>query len=402
MNDYLKAIRITESVYWVGAVDWAVRNFHGYETSSGTTYNAYLILADKVTLVDTVKAPFKDEMMARIASVIKPEDIQVIVSNHSEMDHSGCLPAVCDLVKPEKVYASVMGEKALNSHFELDVKIDAVKTGDEIDLGGKTLSFMETKMLHWPDSMFSYLKEEKLLFSQDAFGMHLATSKLFVDENDSAKVEWECEKYFANILMPFSAKILALLEKVGEMDLAIDVVATDHGPIWRGDDIGKVMKWYETWSNKTPANKAIVVYATMWGSTAQMATTICDGLRSVGTVCKLLPLDACHRSDLATEALEAGALIVGSPTINNEIFPSVADVLTYLRGLKPKNMIGAAFGSYGWSGESVKHLNELLDGMKIERVSDGVKVKYVPDAETLKACFDLGVAVGKRLSEGRE
>ena len=397
MSGHLKAIKITDSIYWVGAIDWAIRDFHGYATNEGSTYNAYLIIAEKITLIDTVKAPFKDEMLARIASVIDPEKIDYIVSNHAELDHSGALPATVAAVKPEKVFASKMGVKALNAHFHPDFEITAVATGDELDLGGKTISFIETRMLHWPDSMFTYLKEDEILFSQDAFGMHLAASKIFVDENEPHIIKWECEKYFANILLPYTGKILALLKSVEEMNLSIKMIATDHGPIWRGDDVSTVLKWYSEWSTQPLYPKAVIIYDTMWGSTAKMAASIADGIRSTGIEVKTLPLSGSDRSVVATEMLDSGALIAGSPTLNNQIFPSLADTLTYLKGLRPENLIGASFGSYGWSGESVKYLNQYLTDMNIDLVSEGIKVKYVPEEADLTVCYELGEKIGEEL-----
>lgn len=396
MNSIGKAIKISDNVYWVGAVDWLVRDFHGYQTSRGTTYNAYLIMADKITLVDTVKAQFRDELLSRISSVVAPGKIDYIISNHSEMDHSGCLPEMIETIKPEKVFASVMGQKALESHFGIGSKITPVKSGDAISLGNMNVSFIETKMLHWPDSMFSYLKEEQILFSQDAFGMHLAVDKMFDDQNNWEILEEEAEKYFANILMPYSSQILKLLENVCAMHLPVKIVATDHGPLWRSN-IGKILELYKKWSEHKPVARAIVVYDTMWNSTALMARAIGEGLMEAGVEFKILPMGVSHRSDVATELLNSSAIIAGSPTLNNNVFPTIADVMTYIKGLRPTNMIGASFGSYGWSGESVAQVGDYLKSMNIEIVGEGVKVKYVPTEADLKACSDLGKLVGTAL-----
>ena len=396
---HMKAVRISDSVYWVGAIDWGLREFHGYATSRGSTYNAYLVMAEKPVLIDTVKAPFKDEMMARIASVTDPSSIDTIISNHAEMDHSGALPAVVAEIEPSRVVASPMGVKALNAHFAVGMDIDPVKTGDKLDLGGLTLSFIETRMLHWPDSMFSYLEEEGVLFSQDAFGMHLATADIFVDQNDMSTVRWECEKYYANILMPYSNKVKGLLADVAETGLSPKIIASDHGPIWRGKDIATALEWYAEWAEDAPSRKAVVIHDTMWGATAKMAAAICDGLKSGGSEVVSLPLASSSRSDVATEILGAGAVLVGSPTINNQIFPSLADTMTYVKGLKPKNLIGAAFGAYGWSGEAVKQLNAILEEMKVELVSEGIRAFYTPTEEVLEQCFELGAEVAAKLSE---
>lgn len=397
-NSVLKALKISKNSYWVGAVDWGIRDFHGYSTNLGTTYNAFLILADKITLIDTVKSPFQKELLSRISSIIDPRKIDYIVSNHSEMDHSGCLTEMIELIEPEKVFASKAGMKALQKHFQIDFKITPVKTGDEINLGNKTISFIETPMLHWPDSMFTYLHEEGVLFSQDAFGMHLASNRIFADENPIETLEWEAEKYFANILLLYSKKILQLLDNVKTLNLPIKMICPDHGPIWR-KNLEIPLNWYRKWSLQKPELKAIVVYDTMWQSTGKMAIAIGEGIISTGVEVKISPLASGHRSDIATEILNAGALVVGAPTLNNQLFPSVADLLTYLKGLKPQNLIGAAFGSYGWSGESVKQINEYLNDMNAELVSEGLKVKYVPTNEDLQKCVNLGKLIGDSLKK---
>ena len=398
MKETYRAVEVCDDVYWVGVVDWGVRDFHGYLTARGTTYNAFLILADKITLIDTVKAPFKEEMLVRVASVVNPGDVSYIISNHTEMDHSGSLPWTIEAVQPEKVYASANGVKAIADHFHMDREIQAVKDGETLSIGDKTLTFVETKMLHWPDSMFTYLGEKGLLFSSDAFGMHLASSKRFADELDDSVLEHEAAKYYANILLPLSPLVTTLLESVGGLGITINTIAPDHGPIWR-KDVGKPLNNYAKWAAQKPTNKAVVVYDTMWGSTAAMARAVGEGLTAGGTVTKLMPLRSCHRSDVATEILDAGALLVGSPTMNNNMFPTVADTLTYLKGLKPQNIVGAAFGSYGWSGEAVKQMTEMLAAMKVEVVDEGVRVRYVPDGEALAKCRSLGERVAARLAE---
>jgi flavorubredoxin len=398
MSEVFKAARVTDHVYWVGAIDRSLREFHGHLTSRGTTYNAYLILADKITLVDTVRAPFEEEMLSRIASVIDPGEITYIISNHSEMDHSGCLPEVIDAVKPAKVFASVMGVNALAEHFHLDRKIVAVKDGESISLGNMNLSFVETQMLHWPDSMFTYLAEDGVLFSQDVFSMHLASSKRFDDEIDDDILEDEAAKYFANILLPLSTPVTKLVDKIGKLGITKGIVATAHGPIWR-KHVKRIVKLYSRWAAQKPTKKAAVVYDTMYQSTATMARAIAEGLKAGGADARLMPLRECHRTDVATEMLDAGALLVGSPTLNNNLFPSVADALTYLKGLKPRNLIGAAFGSYGWSGEAVGQVEDVLREMKVDLIGESIKVKYVPDNEALARCYSLGMLVARRLNE---
>ncbi|MFH1538452.1 MAG: FprA family A-type flavoprotein [bacterium] len=397
MKGGFKAIKVTDHVYWVGAIDWAIRDFHGYQTNRGTTYNAYLILADKITLIDTVKAPFINELFSRISSVVKPEDIDYVVSNHSEMDHSGCIPATAGLIKPEKIFASKNGALALDGHYGMGDKITAVKDGETLDLGGANLTFVETKMIHWPDSMFTYMAEDGgVLFSQDGFSMHLASSERFADEICGDVVRWEAAKYYANILLPLSGRIADLLKKVDGMGLEIGAIAGDHGPIWRGD-LDTIIGWYSEWAGRKLKKKAVVVFDTMWQSTAAMARAVCEGLTGEGVSVKVMPLGASHRSNVATELLDAGALIVGSPTLNNNMFPTVADCLTYIKGLKPGGLVGAAFGSYGWSGEAVKQVEEILKSMNVRLVGEGVRSRYVPDGEMLERCNQLGKAVAEEL-----
>ncbi len=394
-----KAVKISDRVYWVGVVDWALRNFHGYTTHRGSTYNAYIILDEKITLVDTVKAPFKEQFIARISDVVDPKKISYIISNHAEMDHSGLLPYFVEYVKPEKIFASPMGVKALKEQFHWDENVVAVKDGERISLGNTHITFYETRMLHWPDSMFSYLEEEKILFSQDAFGMHLATGTLFADEVDKCVLEYEAATYYANILLPYSNLVLNLIKKLKNLGISPSIIATDHGPIYRKpEDIEWILSSYESWAEQKPQKRAVIIYDTMWGSTAKMAHAIADGIAREGVEVNVLHIEGAHRSDVATEVLLSGALIVGSPTINNNIFPSVADVLTYLKGLRPKNLIGAVFGSYGWSGESIKHLREWLESMGVEVIGE-VGSKYVPDTEILNRCRDLGKEVALKLKE---
>ncbi len=393
------AEKISDKVYWVGAIDWGVRDFHGYLTSRGSTYNAFLIIDEKITLVDTVKKQFKNEMLARIASVIPLEKIDYIISNHSEMDHTGSLPDVIDLVKPEKVFASSMGKKALGRHFYFDDDvITAVKNGESISLGESSITFVETRMLHWPDSMVTYLDTEKMMFSQDGFGMHLASTERYDDQIPPQVLLEEAEKYFANILLPFSPMVTGLMKKLADLDLDIQLLCPDHGPIWRSD-IGGILQRWEDWALQKSSLKAVVIYDTMWKSTGYLADAICDGLGSVGISARVMPLESSHRSDVATAVLDAGALIVGSPTINGQMFPRVADVLTYLKGLKPRNLIGAVFGSYGWSGEAVKDVEKYLEDMKIPLASESLRVVYVPSDEDLLKAREMGIRVGKELRE---
>jgi len=396
MTDIYPAIRISEHVYWVGAIDWSIRDFHGYTTPHGSTYNAYLIMADKITLIDAVKAPFMDEMLARVASVVDPSKIDYIVSNHSEQDHSGCLLKVIDQVKPEKVFASAMGVKTLKEIFHDPYNILPVREGETLSLGNMDLQFMEARMIHWPDSMFSYLAKDGVLFSQDAFGMHLASLERFADELPADQLTYEAATYYANIVLPYSPVVLKALEKIAATGWAIKIFAPDHGPVWRKDP-GFILNLYRKWALQQPAAKAVVVYATMWHSTEKMAKAIAESMAAAGVRVKLLSMNDVHRSEVVYEVLEAGALIVGSPTLNNNILPQMADVMTYLKGLKPANLIGAAFGSFGWSGESVRDLEAILKEMKVEMITEPISVKHVPGNDVLEKCHDMGKTIAAEL-----
>ncbi len=391
-----RAVKISEHVYWVGAIDWSLRDFHGYATPHGSTYNAFLVLGEKITLIDTVKSQFKDELLARIASVIDPTKIDYIVSNHTEMDHSGCLPDIIAAVKPEKVFASVNGVKGLPQHFRQGLELTAVADGSTLSLGNLTLQFLETKMLHWPDSMFTYLQEDGVLFTSDAFGMHLASSERFDDEL-AEETLWEgAATYYANILLPYSGLVQKLAEKLTQLNLPLKLVCPDHGPIWRSR-IGQIVRRYVTWAEQKRTNKAVIVFDTMWHSTEMLARAIGEGLTDGGTEVKVLSLAGTPRSEVATHVLDAGALLIGSPTLNNNLFPTVADVLTYLKGLRPRNLMGAAFGSYGWGGEAVKQVQEIMTGMGIEMVGDGLRAQYVPDEEALAKAYALGQEISAKL-----
>jgi len=392
----MKPLEVAKGIYWVGAMDWNIRDFHGYSTKQGTTYNAFLIVDDKITLVDTVKKEFADELIERISQIVDPKKIDYVISNHTEMDHSGGLARIMHRIGEDKpVYCSKTGYKNLTKHFQQKWNYQPVEDGGQINLGKRTLVFMETRMLHWPDSMFTYAKEDKILFSSDAFGQHYAGLERFDDEIGDAIMP-HAKKYFANILMLYAPLILKLVEKVKSMELAINMILPDHGVMWRKDPM-KIVKAYVEWSEQKPKRKALVIYDTMWHSTQKMAEAIVEALGREGVDAKPMHLRTWHRSDILTEVLDAGAIIVGSPTLNNNIFPTVSDFLTYLKGLKPQNKVAAAFGSYGWSGEAVKIITKDLEEMKFKVVDPGVRVQYVPDKEALEACRELANKVAKEL-----
>ena len=280
----MKPVEVLKDVYWVGALDWNVRDFHGYVTYKGTTYNAYLVMDDKITLFDTVKQPFKSELIHRIWQVVEPSKIDYLVVNHVEPDHSSALPEIVEMVKPEKIFCSPMGHKALLDHYHReDWPYEIVQSGQTLGLGRRTVHFLETRMLHWPDSMFSYLAEDRLLISSDAFGQHWCTSERFDDEVEQWELMMHSAKYYANILLLYSPLVGKLIESVQEMGLEIDMIAPDHGLIWRGNP-GKIIEAYDAWRQQKPKRKALVIYDTMWHATEKMAKAIADGLIQEGIV----------------------------------------------------------------------------------------------------------------------
>ena len=395
----MPALQIKPNVYWVGAIDWNVRDFHGYSTPAGSTYNAYLVLDEKTALFDTVKKPFASDLINHISEVTDPASIDYIIVNHVELDHSGALPEVVELAKPEKIICSPNGKKALLAHFHReDWPYEVVETGSQISLGARTVRFIETRMLHWPDSMFSYIDEDKLLISQDAFGQHWATSERFDDEVDQSELMYQSAKYYANILLPYSPLVQKLIADVRSRGLAIDMIAPDHGLIWRSSPQRIIDAW-ERWSRQESREKAIVVYDTMWQSTETMAKAIGEGLQETGVSVRVMSLANVHRSDVVTEILDSRAIVLGSSTINNQMLPRVADLLCYLKGLRPAPKIAAAFGSYGWGGEAVKQINAAFEEMKFEIADDGLRVQYVPTTEDLGRCAELGRKIGTLIKE---
>jgi len=390
----MRPIEIAENVFWVGAVDWNLRDFHGYQTEKGSTYNAFLIKGEKTVLIDTVKADFADRFLQNLSTIIEPSKIDYIVANHAEMDHSGSLPKVIAAVKPEKLFCTTKGQQTLEAHLNCEGwPFAPVKEGDLLELGGKTIEFIGSPMLHWPESMVSHIREDNILISNDIFGQHWATAERFDDEVDRGELHFQAAKYYANIFLPMSAGMRKFLTKLEKKGITPAMLATDHGLIWRKDVAG-IMEKYRDWSEQKTNAKAVIVYDTMWGSTATMANAIADGIRGDGGVSvSVHDLRYNHRSDIITEILDAKAVVIGSPVLNKNILPKMADLLTYMKGLAPSGKIGAAFGSYGWQDTIVKRLNEMMTEMKIDVIDDGVSVNYVPKPDDLARCIALGVKI---------
>lgn len=369
-------------IYYVGVVDWNLRNFHGYSIHKGTTYNAYLIVDEKIALIDTVKAPFAGELLDRISEIVDPADIDYLISNHVEMDHSGSIPAVMQAApNAVLVTSSPNGLKGLMAHYGANYNYQEVKAGNVISLGKRSLSFVGTPMLHWPDNMVTYCPEEKILFSNDAFGQHYTSSKHFDDEVNLSQVLEDSQGYYANILMPYGAQAKKALAIVEELEL--DMIAPSHGVIWRSH-IKEVLDQYRCFSNGETEDYALVLFDSMWHSTEAMAHSIAEGFDKRGTKVRYLDLKENELSDIVNEVLVARYLVVGSSTLNNNMLPNVAALLTYLKGLQPKNKKGFAFGSYGWGGQSVGLVQQALEDIGVEIIMDPIKINYIPSKEQLK------------------
>jgi flavorubredoxin len=376
----MKPVQLKEGIYWVGGIDWDLRDFHGYVTQRGSSYNAYLIIDEKITLIDTVKHYLYCEMMERISAIIDPSKIDYIISNHVEMDHSGSLPMIMEHCPNARIFTSPNGEKGLRAHYQENWDFQVVQTGDKISLGKRTIQFLLAPMVHWPDNMLSYCPEEKILFSNDAFGQHIASSQRFDDEYPLNIAIEEAKKYYANIVLPYGVQVQKVLGAAAALD--IEMIATSHGLIWRSH-IADIVKEYQHWSkNEAEENEALIIYDTMWKSTGKMAYAIQNAFENLGIHTTLYNLKHSHISDVMTSVLTAKYICVGSPTLNSSILPTVAAFLAYMVGLAPKGRIGLAFGSYGWSGQSVDIVQESLTkcGFKL---MDQVKIKYIPFEVTL-------------------
>lgn len=378
----MKATEIKKGIYWVGAIDYTLRYFHGYSTEKGSTYNAYLIVDDKITLIDTVKSAFADEMIERIASVVDPADIDVIICNHVEPDHSGSLLKILGIAKKAKVYASMgSGVSGLQKYYG-NIEIQGVKSGESLNIGKHTLDFLATPMVHWPDNMFTYMKDQQLLFSNDAFGQHFATEERFDGNTDLREALYQAKKYYANIVLPYTQQVQAALTAASGLKIAM--IAPSHGIIWR-DHIPDILSLYTDFTSRKTLRKAVVVYDTMWHSTEKIARTLAERFTEQSIACRVMDLQNNHISDIITEISDAEYLAVGSPTLNNNMLPTVASFLCYLKGLAPKNKKCIAFGSYGWGGQSIKQIEEALTAMGYVSFIPAIKCQYLPTPEFLKS-----------------
>ena len=387
---------LKKGIWSVGVVDWGLKHFHGFELSThrGSSYNSYLIVDEKIALVDTVWGRFSSEFIENVREVVDPSKIDYVIAQHAESDHSGSLPALLQLCPNAKLVVSPRGQSSIFGHYHQPWNFQVVKTGDKISLGGCELVFVEAPMLHWPDSMFTYVSGKSTLLSNDAFGQHYAACLRFNDQVDQKELYEEAVKYYANILTPFSDLVLKKIDEVLALDLPVDMICPSHGVVWRKDPL-QIVKAYQEWARQIPHDRAVVIFDTMWEGTRHMAEAIGDGLALEGVPYVLCHMGNSDRNDVVTKIFEARAVIVGSPTVNRGVLPTITPIMEELRGLRFKNKIGAAFASVGWSGESLGIIEKRLEESGIPLAAKGVKALWAPTPDDLQKCVSLGREVGK-------
>jgi anaerobic nitric oxide reductase flavorubredoxin len=387
---------LKSGIWWVGIVDWGLKHFHGFELSThrGSSYNSYLIVDRKIALVDTVWGRFTNEFVENVREVVDPSTIDYIIAQHAESDHSGSLSAMMDLCPHATLVVSPRGKASISGHYRKPWNFCVVKTGDTISLGGCELVFIEAPMLHWPDSLFTYVRGKGVLMPNDAFGQHYATCLRFNDQVNQVELWEEALKYYANILTPFSQMVLKKIDELLALDLRVDMICPSHGVIWREDPL-QIVKAYQEWARQVPHESAVIVYDTMWEGTRRMADAVGEGLAREGVPFVVCRMGNSDRNDVVTRIFEAKAVIVGSPTVNQGLLPTIAPIMEELKGLRFKNKIGAAFAAYGWSGESLPIIERHLEACGIPLVSRGVKAMWVPSPGDIEKCVALGREVGK-------
>jgi len=392
--------QITDTVSWVGKIDWELQKFHGeeYSTFKGSSYNSYLIQDEKTVLIDTVYGPFGKEFVENLENEIDLGSIDYVIANHAEVDHSGALPELMRRIPNVPIYCTQQATKSLKGYYHQDWNFQVVKTGDTLSLGERTLNFISAPMLHWPDSMFTYLDKENMLFSNDAFGHHLASDTMFNDLVDQDELFKECIKYYANILTPFSKMVTKKINEIVGFGLPVDFILPSHGVIWRDDPLQIVHKYLE-WADDYQENQITIIYDTMWNSTRDMAEAIARGIRSVcpDGVIKILHTGQRDKNDIITEVFRSKLVVAGCSTINKGILSSMAGILEMIHGLGFKGKKGAAFGSYGWSGESTDILTKSLGNAGFEMIGEGIKATWKPDQEAIRKCEAYGRQLGKEV-----
>lgn len=394
----MSVIKICDNIHSVGVVDWSIRSFHGhtYTTRRGSSYNAYLIIDDKITLVDTVYAPFTDELIANIRQVIDPAKIDYIVMNHVETDHTGALPEVLKLAPKAKIFGTAKCKEGLHRYYYVPMDFNVVKTGDTLSLGKRTLRFIEAPMIHWPDSMFTYIAEDALLMPNDAFGQHLASSPRFDDEVDPCALMQEAKKYYANILWPLGSMILRKIEEVQKLNIPIKMIAPSHGIVWRNDPL-KIVNAYVGWAKQETTKKVVIAYETMWNATEKMARKIAEGIADSGVEVKIFDVTATDHTEIFGEMLDARGFLFGSSTHDNDMLPTISGFLEFFKGLKPKGRAAAAFGSFGWGGGAVRELEEVIKASGLEVTQPGLAVRFMPDPDDYAKCYEFGKNFAKNI-----
>lgn len=396
----INTVEIKNKVFWVGSVDYELRHFHGYtfSTPNGSTYNSYLILDQHPTLVDGVYKPFTHEWLEKIKQKIEIGKIENLIVNHIEPDHSGSLPEFLKLAPQVKIYGTENCKKGLEKMYGLkDLNFQVVKTGDEINIGEKNLKFLEAPMIHWPDSMFTYIPEEKLLMPNDAFGQHLATSQRFDKEIDEEKLKHEAMEYYANILWPFCTIIANKLEEIQKLGWEVDMIAPSHGLLWKNPTT--VLEYYKKWTKSETNNKIVIVFETMWGATEIMASKLAEGVQASGVEVKIMDINKYSKTEMVTEIFEAKGFMFGSSTHDNGVLPNMAGFLHFVKGLRPVGRMGMAFGSYGWGGVATNEIEKYMSEAGIVKAMEAVNINFSPNEEELKKCFEVGKEFGERVKE---
>ena len=394
------AYKIKENLLWVGQIDWELRKFHGeeYSTHRGTSYNSYLVKDEKTALIDTVWGRFSNEFVKNLKKEIPIETIDFVIANHAEVDHSGALPELMRYIPDTPIYCTSNGVSSLKGHYHQDWNFQVVKTGDKLSLGSKELIFVEAQMLHWPDSMMCYLTNDNILFSNDAFGQHIASELMYNDLVDQAELFQEAIKYYANILTPFSALVDRKIKEVVALNLPMTMICPSHGVIWRKDPL-QIVNQYVQWANSYAENQITVVYDSMWEGTRQMAEAIAKGIREVDqtVAVKLFNVARSDKNDVITEIFKSKAILIGSPTVNKGVLSAVAAILEEIKGLSFQNKKAAAFGCYGWSGEAVKIISDKLKEGGFQLLNDGIREKWNPNDESVDNCIRFGKDVALNL-----
>ncbi len=394
------SFKIKDGITWVGKIDWELRKFHGeeYSTHKGSSYNSYLIRDEKVALIDTVWDPFAKEFVKNLKKEIDLKEIDYIIINHGEVDHSGALPELMKEIPDTPIYCTKQGIRSLKGHYHEDWNFVEVKTGDKLSLGSKELIFVEARMLHWPDSMMTYLTGDNILFSNDAFGQHYASEFMYNDLVDQAELYHEAMKYYANILNLYNSFVVKKIEEVKDLGLPISMICPSHGIIWR-DNPMQIVETYEKWARDYQENQVTIAYDSMWNATRRMAEAIGKGIKTVNPniTIKLFHTGKTDKNDVITEIFKSKAVLVGSSTINKGILTSIAALLEEVKGLAFKNKKAAAFGSYGWGGEGVKIINERLKECGFDLMNDGIRVIWNPDEDGLNKCEEYGREIGRML-----